>query len=162
MSKEERAFRWNILSAAYGVGIALAVFGSAALAQEAKPIKPQAVRATPATPQTAPTPVTPMNTAGVQTPAQTQQQQQAQQAEMADAEEFVYDEPLQVGDATQGLFAWQRSGEIASPTARPIAGNIANRSYERYLKSFEFPIPERMSSTVKSTSGSGADAATAR
>jgi len=156
MSKEEHAFRCNILSFACGVGIALAVFGSTALAQEAKPIKPHAM---PATPQAATTPVA---TAGMQTPAQTQQQQQAQQAEMADAEEFVYDEPLQVGDATQGLFAWQRSGEIASPTARPIAGNIASRSYERYLKSFEFQIPERMSSSVRSISGSGADASTAR
>lgn len=159
MSKEEHAFRWNILSSACGVGIALAVFGSTVLAQEATPIKPHAMPAIPAAPQAATTPVA---TAGVQAPAQTQQQQQARQAEMADAEEFVYDEPLQIGDATQGLFAWQRSGEIASPTARPIAGNIANRSYERYLKSFEFPIPERMSSTVKSTSGSGADAAAPR
>jgi hypothetical protein len=74
---------------------------------------------------------------------------------MAEAEEVFY-EPLQVGDATQGLLAWQRSGEIASATPRPIAGAVANRSYERYLKSFEFPIPERMSSIVKSsTSGSG-------
>ena len=157
MSKEEHAFHWNILSSACGVGIALAVFGSTVLAQEATPIKPHAMPAIPAAPQAATTPVA---TAGVQAPAQTQQQQQ--QAEMVDAEEFVYDEPLQVGDATQGLFAWQRSGEIASPTARSIAGNIASRSYERYLKSFEFPIPERMSSTVKSTSGSGADAATPR
>jgi hypothetical protein len=154
MSKEEHAFRWNILSSACGVGIALAVFGSTVLAQEATPVKPHAM---PAAPQAA---TTPAATATVQTPAPTQQQQQAEMA--ADAEEFVYDEPLQVGDATQGLFAWQRSGEIASPTARPIAGNIASRSYERYLKSFEFPIPERMSSTVKSTSGSGADAATPR
>ncbi|MDM0006988.1 DUF3613 domain-containing protein [Variovorax sp. J22G73] len=74
---------------------------------------------------------------------------------MAEAEEVFY-EPLQVGDATQGLLAWQRSGEIASATPRPIAGAVANRSYERYLKSFEFPIPERMSSIVKSsTSGGG-------
>ncbi|SCX74048.1 DUF3613 domain-containing protein [Variovorax sp. EL159] len=58
---------------------------------------------------------------------------------------------LQVGDATQSLFAWQRSGELASTTPRPIPGDVANRSYERYLKSFEFPIPERMTSTVKSS-----------
>jgi hypothetical protein len=77
---------------------------------------------------------------------------------MAEGEDFVY-EPLQVGDATQGLLAWQRSGEIASTTPRPIAGSVANRSYERYLKSFEFPIPERMSSSVKSSgSGSGGGA----
>ncbi|WP_447778607.1 DUF3613 domain-containing protein [Variovorax boronicumulans] len=63
--------------------------------------------------------------------------------------------PLQVGDATLNLLTWQRSAEIASATARPIQGNIANRSYERYLKSFEHPIPERFNSSVKSTSGSG-------
>ncbi|WP_041943057.1 DUF3613 domain-containing protein [Variovorax paradoxus] len=76
--------------------------------------------------------------------------------DMAQAEyEYEIEPPLQVGDATQGLFAWQRSGELASATPRPIAGSVANRSYERYLKSFEFPIPERMSSIVKSANGSG-------
>jgi hypothetical protein len=77
--------------------------------------------------------------------------------EMNTEGEVVYERP-QVGDATQGLLAWQRSGEIASPTQRPIAGDVASRSYERYMKSFEFPIPERMSSIVKSSSGSGAGA----
>ncbi|WP_341887109.1 DUF3613 domain-containing protein [Variovorax sp. YR752] len=71
-------------------------------------------------------------------------------------EEETYSLPLQVGDATSNLFAWQRSGEVASKTPRPIAGSVASRSYDRYLKSFEHPIPEHMSSTVKtSTSGSG-------
>lgn len=71
-------------------------------------------------------------------------------------EEEAYSLPLQVGDATSNLFAWQRSGEVASKTPRPIAGSVASRSYERYLKSFEHPIPEHMSSTVKtSTSGGG-------
>ena len=60
-------------------------------------------------------------------------------------------EPLQIGDATQNLLAWQRGGELASATPRPITGNVANRSYERYLKSFEYPIPERMTSSVKSS-----------
>lgn len=61
--------------------------------------------------------------------------------------------PLQVGDATQTLLAWQSSGVIASPTPRPISGAIAYRSYERYLKSFEFPIPEHLNSSVKTQSG---------
>lgn len=70
-------------------------------------------------------------------------------------EEETYNLPLQVGDSTSSLFAWQRSGEVASKTPRPIAGSVASRSYERYLKSFEHPIPERMSSTVKTSTGSG-------
>jgi len=62
---------------------------------------------------------------------------------------------LQIGDATQSLLEWQSSGVIASPTPRPIPGAIAYRSYERYLKSFEFPIPERLNSSVKTQSSSG-------
>jgi hypothetical protein len=84
----------------------------------------------------------------------TQASSPAPQDEATDAEEAGY-VPLQVGDATQGLLAWQRSGDIASKTPRPIAGNVAQRSYERYLKSFDFPIPERMSSTVKTSTDSG-------
>ncbi|KQW55871.1 DUF3613 domain-containing protein [Variovorax sp. Root411] len=101
----------------------------------------------------------PAATANAQTPRPTPVPPQGREeiARTADAEEFVHG-TLQVGDATQGLLAWQRSGEIASATSRPIAGAIANRSYERYLKSFEFPIPEHTSSTVKSSSGSGSGA----
>jgi len=68
--------------------------------------------------------------------------------------EQVDAEPLQVGDATQALLAWQRSGEIASSTPRPIAGEVAVRSYTRYLKSFEYPIPERFTSSMKKASSS--------
>lgn len=76
------------------------------------------------------------------------------QDKAADAEALDY-APLQVGDATQSLLAWQRGGDIASKTPRTISGNVAQRSYERYLKSFEFSIPERMSSTVKTSTGNG-------
>jgi hypothetical protein len=79
---------------------------------------------------------------------------ETQPGEQTDEEEFDAP-PLQVGDATLNLFAWQRSGEIASRTARPIAGNVAGRSYERYLKSFDYPIPERLGSTVRSSGGGG-------
>ena len=70
-------------------------------------------------------------------------------------EEETYSFPLQIGDATSNLFVWQRSGEVGSKTPRPIAGSVASRSYERYLKSFEHPIPEHFSSSVKSSSGGG-------
>ncbi|MGQ2997908.1 DUF3613 domain-containing protein [Variovorax sp.] len=79
----------------------------------------------------------------------------AQEAQLAKPEEEdEYVPPLQVGDATLNLLAWQRSGEIASRTPRPITGSVAGRSYERYLKSFEFPIPERLNSTVSEKGGS--------
>jgi len=74
---------------------------------------------------------------------------------VVEEQEETYSLPLQVGDATSNLFAWQRSGEVASKTDRPIAGSVAGRSYERYLKSFEHPIPEHMSSTVKTSTGGG-------
>lgn len=54
----------------------------------------------------------------------------------------------QVGDATRALLAAQARGASASPTPRPIAGDVAQRSYDRYLKSFEYPIPESLASTV--------------
>lgn len=83
-----------------------------------------------------------------------QASQEKASSEPAPPESEEFDSmPLQVGDATQSLVAWQRSGEIASPLPRPIAGSIASRSYERYLKSFEFPIPERLNSTVTKSGG---------
>lgn len=83
--------------------------------------------------------------------------QDAPDAQMVEVEEDEFDvPPLEVGDATLNLLAWQRSGEIASRTPRPIAGPVAGRSYERYLKSFEYPIPEKFNSSVKSSGDSGA------
>lgn len=70
-------------------------------------------------------------------------------------EAFEDASPLRVGDSALGLLAMQREGVVASPIARPIAGDVAHRSYDRYLKSFEFAIPERFNSTVKSKSDSG-------
>ncbi|MDP9882420.1 hypothetical protein J2W25_006786 [Variovorax boronicumulans] len=75
-------------------------------------------------------------------------------------EEDTFDLPLQVGDSTLNLFAWQRSGEIASKTPRPIAGSVASRSYERYLKSFEHPIPERLGSSVTNAKNGGGASST--
>lgn len=57
--------------------------------------------------------------------------------------------PRQVGDATRELLARQASGVSASSLPRPIAGDVADRSYQRYLKSFEHPIPDRLTSTVR-------------
>lgn len=137
--KIDTAFR---ALSAYSWLIAILAFPSAAMAQSAATsgsTLSSTVETAQATPHTSTNP--PQNEAA-----------NAEDAE--DAEELDY-APLQVGDATQGLLAWQRSGDIASKTPRPIGGSVAQRSYERYLKSFEFPIPERLSSSVKSTTGSG-------
>jgi len=45
-----------------------------------------------------------------------------------------------IGSATEGLLNMQRNGSAARP--RPIDGEQASRSYQRYLKSFETSIPE--------------------
>lgn len=36
----------------------------------------------------------------------------------------------------------QREGEQASPIERTLPGPIQDRIYQRYLQSFEYPIPE--------------------
>ena len=38
----------------------------------------------------------------------------------------------------------QTSGRAASPVARPMPGDIAERSYQRYAESFSQPIPEKL------------------
>lgn len=135
--KKEHAVRIASLSA-WGLAGALVLSAPLAVAQEAlKPAQPVLETATTAS-----------------SPVPASQPSHPGQEEMAQTGEVVYERP-QVGDTTQALLAWQRSGEIASPTPRPIAGAVANRSYERYMKSFEFPIPERMSSIVKPSSGAG-------
>lgn len=76
------------------------------------------------------------------------------QAVGAEADEEGVDEvqdapvALPVGVATRGLLALQRSGLAASLVPRPLAGGIADRGLQRYLKSFEHPIPERFQSSV--------------
>ena len=97
------------------------------------------------------------NDTGVKTEVASDARKMAEiQPKPAATEEEAALQPLRVGDATEGLLAWQRSGQIASPTPRPIPGVIAHRSYERYLKSFEHPIPEYLNSSVKKApSGSG-------
>ena len=46
-----------------------------------------------------------------------------------------------IGAATDAIFALQRDAPAVRP--RTIDGAQASRSYERYLKSFEHPIPEK-------------------
>ncbi|MBB1599337.1 DUF3613 domain-containing protein [Variovorax sp. UMC13] len=62
---------------------------------------------------------------------------------------------MQVGDATHNLLALQREGTQASNTPRPLAGDVASLSYQRYLDSFKLPIPEKFNTAVQRPSGGG-------
>ena len=55
-----------------------------------------------------------------------------------------------VHDGALSLVELQRNGSAESPTPRPIAGEVANLSYQRYLDSFKRPIPEHFGTTVRS------------
>ncbi len=74
----------------------------------------------------------------------------AQTAEAATADAAAPAAPLSagpaVGDATRNLLKAQRS---TGGPARPIPGDVATLSYQRYLDSFKHPIPVISGSTVK-------------
>ncbi len=59
--------------------------------------------------------------------------------------------PVHVGDATHSLLQRQREGREASATPRPIDGAVAEASQQRYLKSFEQPLPVWFGSRLGST-----------
>jgi Protein of unknown function (DUF3613). len=144
--------------AALTAALLLAATGAFAQATTARSDEAKAI----ATPLAAPTAKVTAATAPTDKAEQNQVAPQSQEAQIAEPEEFD-SPPLLLGDATQNLLAWQRSGEIASPTPRPIAGSVAGRSYERYIKSFEHPIPEHLSSTVtKSNGGAGGSSSASR
>ncbi|HEX7991264.1 MAG TPA: DUF3613 domain-containing protein [Stenotrophomonas sp.] len=55
---------------------------------------------------------------------------------------FAIEQPRsQIGDTTRALLQMQADGSRAG-NALPMLGEAASRSYQRYLKSFDHPIPE--------------------
>lgn len=73
-----------------------------------------------------------------------------EQAVLVAAEAEVTPKPVEfeIGKATDALFAQQRSAPALKP--RSIDGEQALRSYARYLKSFEHPIPEAFETGTQS------------
>lgn len=63
-----------------------------------------------------------------------------------------------VGDTTRMLLGMQRQGTHAGKPL-PIPGQEASASYQRYLKSFEHPIPEFYDTTM-SRNGNGGNSGT--
>lgn len=59
----------------------------------------------------------------------------------------------QIGDTTRSLFRLQASGEVAGARL-PILGDQATSSYARYLKSFQYDIPQFFETDVAKSAGS--------
>lgn len=49
--------------------------------------------------------------------------------------------PPQASLPTETWLELQRSGQAASAQAQPLSGPAMDRVHERYLKSFQYPIP---------------------
>lgn len=63
--------------------------------------------------------------------------------------------PIMIGATTEALLGMQREGASAG-SLHPVNGEVASRSYRRYLDSFDKPMPEfkeTIGSSVKSNSG---------
>lgn len=56
----------------------------------------------------------------------------------------------EIGAATSALLELQRSGAAAGK-AQPVSGDVASRSYQRYLEAFTQPLPESKDSAASST-----------
>ncbi len=48
-----------------------------------------------------------------------------------------------IGDDARNWLELQRGHEQASESPDRVAGEVADRAYQRYLKSFDHPIPEQ-------------------
>ncbi|MCD9087419.1 DUF3613 domain-containing protein [Stenotrophomonas sp. SY1] len=60
----------------------------------------------------------------------------------------------QIGDTTRALLQLQADGSRAG-NALPMLGEAASRSYQRYLNSFDHPIPEYFEATLPSSEQGG-------
>ncbi|MDA8260799.1 MAG: DUF3613 domain-containing protein [Betaproteobacteria bacterium] len=57
------------------------------------------------------------------------------------------------GSATRNWLELQRSGAQASHQSQAVPGEIMQKTYERYVKSFTHPIPDQFASQPGSSSG---------
>lgn len=62
--------------------------------------------------------------------------------------------PIAFGDGTRSLLRLQAEGSQGG-RALPMLGETASRSYQRYLGSFEHPIPEFFEATLPTNKGQG-------
>ncbi len=61
-----------------------------------------------------------------------------------------------VGTDTRAWLELQRSGAASSPEVQPVPGEVADKVYQRYLNSFDQPVPPRFDrESFVGRSGSG-------
>ncbi|WP_024930503.1 DUF3613 domain-containing protein [Methylophilus sp. OH31] len=61
---------------------------------------------------------------------------------MAEDNQAIVQTPARELSPTQQWLELQRSGKAASPQAQPVSGEVMDKVHNRYIKSFEKPIPE--------------------
>lgn len=59
------------------------------------------------------------------------------------------EKPQEIGAATSDLLELQRSGAAAGK-AQPVTGDVASRSYQRYLEGYTQPLPDPKESAASS------------
>ena len=59
-----------------------------------------------------------------------------------------------VGERTAGILELQRSG-LAAGREQPVSGEVASRSYQRYLESFSQPLAAGSGTATKPATASG-------
>ena len=62
----------------------------------------------------------------------------------AAAEDAVSPQVPQTGEKTRQWLDLQVSGNASLGAVRPMPGDVAEKVYERYLNSFDHPLPEQM------------------
>lgn len=64
-----------------------------------------------------------------------------------------------IGEATEAYLQMQRDGASAG-RAQPVTGEVASRSYQRYLNSFDEPMPQTKSGSGSTSSSNSKPAST--
>lgn len=64
-------------------------------------------------------------------------------------------EPAPLGTDTRAWLDLQKSPSAQANESRPVPGEVAERTYQRYVKSFDYPIPEQFKRESFKSSGGG-------
>ena len=64
-------------------------------------------------------------------------------------------DPAPLGTDTRAWLDLQKSPAAQASESRPVPGEVAERTYQRYVKSFNYPIPEQFKRESFKSSGGG-------